>query len=77
MNIIDAPIPTNGAVMEGKAAYTLGSDPSANPYRKGRIQFPIGSRDKSDNRRAALRDLECQWDSGYAIAARNSSQSNK
>ena len=58
------------AIAEGRAAYTLGSSSEANPYRKARHQFPIGFRDTSDNRLASLRDLECQWDSGYAIAKR-------
>ena len=57
------------AINEGKSAYTLGSSPDANPYKKARLQFPTGFRDTSDNRLAALRDLECQWDSGYAIAS--------
>ena len=56
------------ATHEGKAAYTLGSSTEANPYRKAKKQFPNGFRDTSDARRAALTDLECQWDSGYAIA---------
>jgi len=60
--------PANGAVHEGRAAYILGSSQDANPYKAARIKFPDGFRDTSDNRLAALRDLECQWDSGYAIA---------
>jgi hypothetical protein len=65
------------AIAEGRAAYTLGSSSDANPYRKARHQFPsgltqgerkkLGFRDTSDNRLSALRDLECQWDSGYAV----------
>ena len=58
------------AINEGKCAFTLGSSPDANPYKKARLKFPIGFRDTSDNRLGALRDLECQWDSGYATAKR-------
>ena len=68
----------NGAVHEGKAAYTLGSSPDANPYRKatagGYSQYRMtGIEHGSDDmnyRWAQLKDLECQWDSGYAIAQR-------
>ena len=59
------------AIAEGRAAYTLGSSPDDNPYRKARHQLPIGFKAyPNDNRLALLRDLECQWDSGYAIAKR-------
>jgi len=52
------------AINEGKCAYTLGSTPDANPYRK------YLENNTRPNRIAELRDLECQWDSGYAIAKR-------
>ena len=61
------------AVNEGRAAYVLGSNPDANPYRNARLQFPsgvFGFRDPSGDRLASLIHLECQWDSGYAIAKR-------
>ena len=62
-----------GAIIEGKCAYTLGSSPEDNPYRKARLQNPhwlavVIDRDLPDNRLESLDDLECQWDSGYAIA---------
>jgi hypothetical protein len=69
----------NGAIHEGKAAYTLGSTPDANPYRKylenntRPIELWVTKFDSkigTPNRIAELRDLECQWDSGYAIAKR-------
>ena len=65
------------ASKEGECAYVLGSSPDANPYREARHQFPIGFRDKSDSRLGALMDLECQWDSGYAIAKRNRGSTHK
>ena len=67
---IASPIQANGATHEGKSAYVLGSKREDNPYKKARLQFPTGFRDTSDNRLSALRDLECQWDSGYSIAQR-------
>lgn len=54
----------NGAIKEGRAAYVLGSPPEANPYHKARVA--IGG----DEKQWILMDLECQWDSGYAIAKR-------
>jgi hypothetical protein len=63
------------AIKEGECAYVLGSSPDANPYRLAflplsRIWLPI-------NRVAEIRDLECQWDSGYAIAKRNRGSTHK
>ena len=59
---------TNGAIHEGRAAFNLGSPPEFNPYRKA-IECLKPSR-HSDDRLAGLRDLECQWDSGYAAQKR-------
>ena len=55
---------------EGFKSFHAGKKREDNPYKKARLQFPTGFRDTSDNRLSALRDLECQWDSGYSIAQR-------
>ena len=65
----------NGAVHEGRAAYVLGSGPGANPYRKAKDSYrELVARNVrltwDDEKHGALVDLECQWDSGYAIARR-------
>lgn len=50
-------------IREGRVAYAEGSSPDANPYKKARLEL---FRDVPDNRLAPLRDLERDWDSGYA-----------
>ena len=67
----------NGAVHEGRAAYILGSSPDANPYRKAKDSYrEVIARNAglawNDEKYAGLMDLECQWDSGHAIARRES-----
>ena len=59
-----------GAIHEGRAAFILGSNPEANPYRKAKVAMGNGDMPYDDARYAALMDLACQWDSGYAIARR-------
>ena len=67
------------AIAEGKCAYKLGSSQDSNPYRKylenntRPIELWVTKFDSkigTPNRIAEVRDLECQWDSGYAIAKR-------
>jgi hypothetical protein len=67
----------DGAIHEGRAAYVLGSRMDANPYRKAKDSYrEIIARNIrrvfDDDRYAGLTDLECQWDSGYAVAKRES-----
>ena len=66
----------NGAVHEGRAAYVLGSTMRDNQYRRAKDSYrEIITRNIrlkfDDERYAGLVDLECQWDSGYAIAKRS------
>jgi hypothetical protein len=56
----------NGAIHEGQAAFILGSPIEANPYLKYALLPNAG-------RHAEMKDLACQWDSGYAIAKRRAS----
>jgi hypothetical protein len=60
----------DGAIHEGKAAYILGAKLDANPYRAAMVWYQAGRYD--DALAANLTDWECQWDSGYAVAKRES-----
>jgi hypothetical protein len=65
----------NGAIHEGRAAFILGSNPEANPYRKAKDSYrEIIARSIrltfNDEKYAGLTALECDWDSGYAVARR-------
>ena len=60
----------NGAIHEGRAAYVLGSGMETNPYRSAMVWYQAGRYD--DTLKAKLSDWACQWDSGYAVAKRES-----
>ena len=63
----------NMTIEEGKSAYILGSSLEDNPYRKAlwKTSRVMDNPKYDDNHYAILRDLECQWDSGFFIAKRN------
>ena len=65
------------ASKEGECAYVLGSSPDANPYRNSRLDLGINRTARRLGIFGALMDLECQWDSGYAIAKRNRGSTHK
>jgi hypothetical protein len=57
----------NSAIREGRAAYVLGRTLNDNPYRRALIS---DRGDLPESRREGLRLLECDWDSGHAVARR-------
>jgi len=68
--------PLATTIEEGRAAYVLGSVMADNPYRKAKDSYrEIIARNIrltfDDNRYAGLTTLECDWDSGYAVAKRH------
>lgn len=65
----------NMTIEEGKSAYILGSSLEDNPYKKAKEKMlsdlVVNGPKYDDNHYAILKDLECQWDSGFFIAKRN------